>query len=86
MKREDIQKAVEVDNEILEIERSITAWKKSAKFNGSSKIQIREPYMQGSYFDIDLSAIPFEELKNTFIKSLDEQKAKKEDLLNIILQ
>lgn len=86
MKREYIKFAVELENEIVEIERQITAWKKSEKFNSSYKIQIREPYMHASYFDIDLSAIPFEELKRTFISSLEKQKADKEESLNKILQ
>jgi len=83
MKRENIKRAAEIESEIEKLEKELNAWEVSKTFNGSSIVQIRkEPYMQSKYFTIDLNSIPFKDLRNQFLESLNYRI----DCLNVELQ
>lgn len=73
MKRENLKKASQLEAEIEELTKELDNWEKSKAFNSSPKIQIKnEVYgMNPTYSNVDLSKIPFSDLRLQFLESLN---------------
>lgn len=87
MKRENLKKASEIETEIQELSKELDNWEKSKAFNSSPKIQIKNQVygMNPTYNTVDLSKIPFIDLRSQFLKSLNEKIKKLENNLEKLL-
>ena len=85
MKRQNIKPAFEIQKKIDVIDEELNAWEHSKIIDWNPTIQIRENPLNPQYYKVDLSKIPFKDLRQQFLKSLNEQRAELETELNNLL-
>lgn len=73
MKRENLKKASQIETEIEELSKELDNWEKSKAFNSSTKIQVKNEVfgINPGYSNVDLSKIPFNDLRLQFLESLN---------------